>query len=151
MSVFAEFCSGRGSSRVKSSRPINLLHPGLIQGLVSVHITETSIPGAEHPTGAFMNNWCCPEWVETTLCLCFHLKAMRVFINVYKIWGGTYKMLVLQSQMHFVCTQHWLHIHRYSKSNDIVLVSLRFFNLLNRSLTFTWMSPCSGSWQYMSL
>lgn len=66
---------------VKSSRPINLLHPELDQGLVSVHITETSIPGAEQPRGAFMNNWCCSEWVETFCFACGYYEFSLTFKN----------------------------------------------------------------------
>ncbi len=68
---------------VKSSRPINLLQPGFDRGLVSVHITEASIPGAAQPTEAFMNNWCCSDWMETLLCLYFYMKAITVFIDIY--------------------------------------------------------------------
>lgn len=70
---------------VKSSRPINLLQPGLDRGLVSVHITEASIPGAAWPTGAFMNNWCCSDWMETLLCFYFYMEAITAFIDIYAV------------------------------------------------------------------
>ena len=62
---------------------INLLQRGLDQGLVSVHITEASIPGAAHPAGAFMNNWCCSDRLETPLFLYFYMKAITVLIDIY--------------------------------------------------------------------
>ena len=69
--------------RVESNQPINLLQPGLDQGLVSVHITEASIPGAAHTTGAFMNNWCWSDRMETPLFLYFYMKAITVLIDIY--------------------------------------------------------------------
>lgn len=94
---------------VKSSRPINLLQPGLGQGLVSVHITEASIPGAARPTGALLNNWCCPDWMETLLCLYFYTKAITVlYWHLCSQEEWNYKMYLLHLQRKFVCTI-WIH------------------------------------------
>jgi len=83
---------------IKSCRPIKMLQQGLDQGLISVHSTKASIPGAAQPTGVFMNNWFGIKWMETLLIMRFYPKAKTAFIDMYSVTRKEIIMYVSQSQ-----------------------------------------------------